>query len=236
MKSLSLIIPAYNEEKRLPPFLKSIADYVQQHPDYIQELLVIDDGSNDNTAAVTEKLARELPGFKLIKQPSNQGKGAAIKTGVQAATTELVVFIDADGATPVTELPAMREALTSAQIAVGNRWMPGAKVHRSSPLRHISGWVYKTYMSMFGLSGIDTMCGFKGYEVSVARDLFHDLIEPRWLFDTEIAYKAVQRGYRIKNFPIEWKSVDGSKLSSFDLLKSAMSIWPLIQRIKKQKI
>lgn len=236
MKSLSLIIPAYNEEKRLPPFLQSIVGYIKDHPDHIQEVIVVDDGSTDQTSSVAQSFSRELPSFTLVQQEKNQGKGAAIQAGVGQAVGDLIVFIDADGATPITQLPAMRQALEEAQIAVGNRWMKDARVHRSSPFRHLSGWVYKTYMSLFGLSGIDTMCGFKGYTVDVARDLFKDLLEPRWLFDTEIAYKAVKRGYTVKNFPIEWKAVDGSKLSSYELLKSALLIWPLIQRIKKQGV
>lgn len=216
---LSLVIPAYNEEKRLPAFLKSLAGY------QLDEVIIVDDGSTDRTAQVAQ-------GFSVLHHEKNRGKGAAVKTGVMAAQGDYIVFMDADGAAPITELPKMLAALEKADIAIGNRWMAGAKTQRHSGLRKISGWVYRKYMSLFGLGAIDTMCGFKGYRASVARDLFKDLHEERWLFDAEIAYKAVQRGYRIKNFPITWESKDGSKLDTKTLLKTALQIWPLIQRIK----
>lgn len=232
--TLSLVIPAYNEEKRLPEFLGTVATFVKESPNDITEILLVDDGSTDNTVAVARKYQADIPGLRVITQPNNQGKGAAIAKGVSEATGDWIVFMDADGATPISEIPKMRAALVKAQIGVGNRWMKGANVYRSSLFRHVSGWVYKTYMGMFGLGGIDTMCGFKGYHRDVAKDLFADLLEERWLFDTEVAYKAVRRGYTIENFPINWKSVEGSKLSPIDLLKAGGSIWFLIARIKKQ--
>jgi dolichyl-phosphate beta-glucosyltransferase len=88
-------------------------------------------------------------------------------------------------------------------------------------------------MGLFGLGRIDTMCGFKGYRQPVAKKLFSNLIEPRWLFDTEVAYKAVRQGYSITNFPIHWESKDGSKLGTLTLFKSALGIYPLIAKIKR---
>lgn len=230
---LSLVIPAFNEAKRLPPFLQAIADYNRTHPADIFEIIVVDDGSTDNTAAIAESFKTNLPKLKIIRQTQNRGKGAAVRAGVLAAQGDAIAFMDADGATPITELPKIIMALTNSDIAVGNRWMPGAKTERHSLLRRFSGWVYRTYMSLFGLGAIDTMCGFKGYQAAVARDLFENLLEERWLFDTEIAYKAVQKNYRIKNFPITWTSKDGSKLDTKTLLKTALQIWPLIQKLKR---
>lgn len=229
---LSLVIPAYNEAKRLPPFLQSIADYDSAHSADILEIIVVDDGSTDDTAALAENFRAQLPKLKVIRQPQNRGKGAAVRTGVLAAQGDTVAFMDADGATPITELPKMIAALKNSDIAIGNRWMPGAKTERHSLLRKFSGWVYRTYMSLFGLGAIDTMCGFKGYQAAVARDLFENLLEERWLFDAEVAYKAVQKKYRIKNFPITWTSKDGSKLDTKTLLKTALQIWPLIRRLR----
>ncbi|MEK7556530.1 MAG: hypothetical protein AAB538_00975, partial [Patescibacteria group bacterium] len=137
-----------------------------------------------------------------------------------------------DGATQNAELPRMDAAHAEADIGVGSRWMEGAKTERHSPLRKLSGAVYRNYMSLFGLGEIDTMCGFKGYKKEVARDLFANLIEERWLFDAEIAYQAVRRGYTVKNFPIPWTSKDGSKLDTKTLIKTAFQIWPLINKIK----
>lgn len=232
---ISLVIPAYNEEERINPFLKSIVDLNNNNPLILHEIIVVDDGSSDKTISVAESFKSHLPQLKVIPHEKNKGKGAAVQTGVLSATGEGIVFMDADGATPITELPKMVEALHEAQIGVGNRWMKGAQTERHSLLRRISGWVYRMYMSLFGLGKIDTMCGFKGYRKNIARELFINLLEPRWLFDTEIAYKSVQRKYTVKNFPIKWESKDGSKLDTKTLLKTAFQIWPLISRIKKGK-
>lgn len=218
---LSLVIPAYNEEKRLPAFLQSLRGVSG-----MDEIIIVDDGSTDRTAQMAQ-------GFRVIRHEKNRGKGAAVRTGVMAAQGELIIFMDADGATPITELPKMIQALQSADIAVGNRFLPGAKTERHSTLRKLSGWIYRKYMSLFGLGEIDTMCGFKGYRAAAARDLFKDLAEERWLFDAEITYKAVHRGYKIKNFPITWTSKDGSKLDTKTLIKTAFQIWPLIRKIDK---
>lgn len=229
---VSLIIPAYNEEKRLGLFLESIANYYASFSPPLGEIIVIDDGSTDNTIAVANKYIQRLP-LRVLKHDQNKGKGAAVQTGVMAATGDYIIFTDADGATPITELPKMTDALKEAQVAVGNRWLPGSQTERHSLLRKFSGFVYRKYMGLFGLGKIDTMCGFKGYHKDVARNLFSNLIEERWLFDAEIAYKAVQAGHTIKNFPITWQSKDGSKLDTKTLIKTAFQIWPLIRKIKK---
>lgn len=235
-KTVSLIIPAYNEEARLAPFLTSLQKFSQSHPGLISEIILVDDGSRDTTVQVAQTFQAQLPNLKIEKQPVNKGKGAAIKRGVEVATGDYIIFMDADGATDAQELPKMIDALNKADIGIGNRFMSGAQTTRNSPLRSLSGFVYRTYMSLFGLGSIDTMCGFKGYKKHTAKDLFSHLLEERWLFDTEIAYKAVHKKYSIINFPITWESKDGSKLPTSTLLKSAFQIFPLIQRIKQQNL
>lgn len=231
---VSLVIPAYNEEERLRPFLDSIAKYALRHRQELREVIVVDDGSKDKTAAVAESFKVRIPGLKVIKQQPNQGKGAAVRAGVLAARGDQIVFMDADGATAITELPKMIDTLSDAEVAVGNRWMRGAKTQRHSRLRRFSGWLYRTYMRIF-VGPVDTMCGFKGYQKDIARSLFQNQIEARWLFDTEIAYRARLRGYKVVNFPIRWESKDGSKLNTFTLIKSAIQIWPLLRKVKKQE-
>lgn len=234
-KRLSLVIPAYNEERRIAPFLATIGEYVKNHPQDLFEVVVIDDGSKDRTGAVVNEAGKALPGLKLISHPENQGKGAAVQTGVMAAQGDIIVFMDADGATPIEELPKMITALDKADIAIGNRWMAGSQTERHSFVRALSGLIYRNYMALFGLGAVDTMCGFKGYKANVARDLYRNLQEKQWLFDTEIAYRAVKREYSMKNFPIHWESKDGSKLDTATLIKSALNILPLVQDIKKQE-
>jgi len=230
---ISIVIPAYNEAERLPTFLRSITAYHTEKPDSISEVLIVDDGSSDTTIADAEAIKQELPQLRVIAHEKNRGKGAAVQPGVLAATGDNIIFMDADGATAIDQLPKMQQALATAQIGVGNRWMRGADTERSSLLRKLSGFVYRSYMKLFGLGDIDTMCGFKGYHRDVAQELFSDLQEERWLFDTEIAYKAVQASYTIHNFPIRWRSMDGSKLDTRTLLKTALQIWPLIRSLKR---
>src|SRR3989344_1237809 len=182
----SLVIPAYNEEARLGAFLASVASFSAAHPQLIHEIIIVDDGSRDQTKRIAERYQSELP-LKVIAHSANRGKGAAVQTGVMAATGDYIIFMDADGATPITELPKMLAALRNHQIGIGNRWLPGANTQHLAPLRRLSGWLYRHYMALFGLGAIDTMCGFKGYRRVVARALFARLTEERWLFDTEVA-------------------------------------------------
>jgi dolichyl-phosphate beta-glucosyltransferase len=233
--SISLVIPAYNEEKRIVPFLASISEYIKNNPNQISEVLVVDDGSSDSTKAVAEQAGASIPGFQVISLNPNQGKGAAVQAGIMASIGEYVVFMDADGATDISELPKMISALDGFDIAIGSRWLTGSVMERHSFLRTLSGYMNRAYMKMFGFGDIDTMCGFKGYKNAVAKDLYKDLQEKRWLFDTEIAYRSICRNYKIHNFPIAWESKDGSKLDTATLIKSAIAIFPLIMRLSKQE-
>ncbi|MEO6077332.1 MAG: dolichyl-phosphate beta-glucosyltransferase [Candidatus Andersenbacteria bacterium] len=233
--SVSLVIPAYNEEKRIVPFLASIAEYSKSNPEQISQVLVIDDGSSDSTKLVSEQAGFSIPGFEVMSLTKNQGKGEAVKTGVMASNAEYIIFIDADGATDISELPKMISALNGYDIAIGSRWLKDSVMERHSWLRSLSGYMNRAYMKFFGFGDIDTMCGFKGYKNAVAKDLYKDLQEKRWLFDTEIAYRALCRNYSIHNFPIIWESKDGSKLDTVTLIKSAIAIFPLIMRLSKQE-
>ena len=150
--NLSLVIPAYNEESRLGAFLESIIAYYRSHPAGIEEILIVDDGSRDATVHVAQNAAQKLSKIRVLHHEQNQGKGAAVKTGVMAARGDCIVFMDADGATPITELPKMISALEKADMAVGNRFLPGAKTERHTVLRKFSGFVYRKYMSLFGLA------------------------------------------------------------------------------------
>lgn len=231
---VSLIIPAYNEQKRLKPFLSSIAKYAAKHRQDIKEIIIVDDGSKDATVAVAESFQGKIAGLRVLKQVPNQGKGAAVRAGVLAARGDQIVFMDADGATDISELPKMLAALESADIAIGNRWMKGARTDRHSWFRSLSGSLNRAYMRPF-VGKVDTMCGFKGYQKNVAKALYANLLENRWLFDTEVAYRARLRGYKVANFPIRWESKDGSKLGTLTLLKAALKILPLIRKVKKQE-
>lgn len=231
---VSLVIPAYNEEGRLPPFLGLLERFHSAHPEHILEVLVADDGSTDRTSAVAESFANRLP-LHVLRLPRNRGKGAAVRAGVLAAAGDAVIFMDADGATGPDELPKLLRALERAPIAVGNRWMAGSVVTDRQPFRAFSGWVYRTYVSLFGLRGIDTMCGFKGFQRAVANDLFAELHDERWLFDTEIMLRARRRGLRVENVPIAWTSKHGSKLGPWALARAFFTLPILAVRVLSEK-
>lgn len=230
----SLIIPAYNEERRLPGFLRALSDFHASHGGMLREILVVDDGSSDRTASVAEDFRTGLP-LRVIRILKNRGKGAAVRAGIQEAEGDAVVFMDADGATSPDELPKLVQALERSPIAVGNRWMPGARVRDREPFRAVSGWVYRAYVGMFGLQDIDTMCGFKGFRRESARTLFEKLREERWLFDTEIMLRARRLGYHVANVPITWTSKRGSKLRPAALARAFFQIPLLAIRVRRER-
>ncbi|MDP3685669.1 MAG: glycosyltransferase family 2 protein [bacterium] len=235
--TVSLIIPAYNEEGRLPAFLEDLATFQRSArlPDGqarcpLTEVLVVDDGSSDRTAAVAHLFEDLLP-LRVTQLPSNRGKGAAVRKGVFESRGDAIIFMDADGATAPAELPKLLAALERAPIAVGNRWMPESRVDGREPFRAVSGWIYRAYVDLFGLRGIDTMCGFKGFRRDAAHKLFATLREERWLFDTEVMLRARRQGYAIEHVPIRWVSKHGSKLNLPALIRSSFQIPFLAARV-----
>lgn len=232
--TVSLIIPAYNEEGRLPTFLEDLATFFREAPPKtFTEVVVVDDGSTDRTSAVAETFTARLP-LRVIRLAGNRGKGAAVRTGVLQTRSDAIVFMDADGATAPAELPKLLAALERAPIAVGNRWLSESRVEGRDPFRAFSGWIYRTYVGFFGLRGIDTMCGFKGFRSDVARVLFESLREERWLFDTEIMLRARRRGYAMETVPIHWTSKHGSKLNLSALIRSTFHIPFLALRVWRE--
>lgn len=229
--TVSLIIPAYNEAERLPAFLEDLVTFFRKAPPgTFLEVMVVDDGSTDRTTAVAKTFTNRLP-LRVIRLAENRGKGAAVRTGVLQTHSDAIVFLDADGATAPTELPKLLAALQRVPIAVGNRWMRESHVEDREPFRAVSGWIYRTYVDLFGLRGIDTMCGFKGFRRDAAHALFATLREERWLFDTEIMLRARRRGYAIENVPIRWTSKHGSKLNLRALIRSTFQIPFLAARV-----
>lgn len=228
--TVSLVIPAYNEEERLPTFLEELVTFLRKAPNAVREVLIVDDGSQDRTAEVAHLFVDLLP-LRLIRFPKNRGKGSAVQAGILASQGDAVMFMDADGATAPEELPKLVAALEHSPIAVGNRWMADSHVRSREPFRAFSGWVYRTYVGFFGLQGVDTMCGFKGFRRDAARALFETLREERWLFDTEIMLRARRRGYDIANVPISWTSKHGSKLRLPVLLRSVFQIPVVAARV-----
>lgn len=199
------------------------------------EVLVVDDGSSDRTSAVAEQFSNRLP-LRVIRLPRNRGKGAAVQTGVKESRGGAVIFMDADGATGPEELPKLLAGLERKPIAVGNRWMQGSTAAGRELFRAFSGWVYRTYAGVFGLAGIDTMCGFKGFRRDAAQKLFARITEERWLFDTEVMLRARRHGIPVENIPISWTSKHGSKLKPSALIRSFFQIPVVAYRIAQEPL
>lgn len=232
--TLTLIIPAYNEEERLPRFLADLAVYALSQPHLLKEVLVVDDGSTDRTSAIAETYRERLPQLRLLRQPRNLGKGLAVQRGINDATADAVVFMDADGATPASALLDLPQHLGQAPIVVGNRWMRGAETRGRTPLRALSGWGIRLYMGLFGLGDVDTMCGFKGFQRSVALRLFNPLFEGRWLFDQEVLFRARRLGYGIKSIPVHWTSQRGSKVRLSTMFQAVVQLPRLLLRVRRE--
>ena len=211
----SIIVPAHNEAARILPYLRSITSYMQDRGEPY-EVLVIDDGSTDATAAVVETAASSAPEIQLLRAPLRQGKGAAVRRGMQAAVGRLQLFADADGATPIQELARLEQAVASgADVAIGSRALasrlPGYAV-QARFYRTILSNLFNSVLQQSGLRGItDTQCGFKLFRQTVAADLFEVSSIDGYGFDLELLYVAQQRGYRIAEIPVNWSHQPGSK-------------------------
>jgi dolichyl-phosphate beta-glucosyltransferase len=213
---LSLVIPAYNESRRLPPYLESVRDHLTRQFGEAYEVLVVDDGSSDALPRVLEDECSQWPQLEVRRHDVNQGKGAAVRTGMLAARGELLLFADADGATPIGEECRLRAAIEAgADLAVGSRLVRARDVQRR---RH---WFRALVGRLFAgaarravrLPVLDTQCGFKMFRREAGRRLFEQVTERGYLFDIEVLLLALRHGYRVAEVPVNWADRPGSQLN-----------------------
>ncbi|MBI2216819.1 MAG: glycosyltransferase family 2 protein [Candidatus Rokubacteria bacterium] len=210
----SVVIPAHNEAARLPGFLDEVVTHLEGRGD-AWEVIVADDGSTDGTADLVERAARQHPSVRLVRLAENQGKGAAVRAGMLAASGEYRLFADADGATPVAELKRLEPALAmGADIVIASRVLVDpAIVVVARPHRVFLGRIFNWLVARLGLRGVaDSQCGFKLFRAEAATRLFAELRTRGFGFDVELLLRAQRAGYRIVEVPVNWTDQPGSKV------------------------
>lgn len=221
METLSIVIPAYNEEKRLPATLDRILAYVERSPLPVGEILVVDDGSRDSTAALVEARGGMV---RLIRNPGNRGKGYAVRNGMLAAQGDWSLSTDADLSAPIEELGKLIDAARREQavVAIGSRALDRGLVKVHQPvMRELSGRAFNVVMRVVtGLPFRDTQCGFKLFHKDAAHEIFSRQIEEGFSFDVEDLVIARQLGLRSIEVPVEWSNVEGTKVSLAQGMKS----------------
>jgi dolichyl-phosphate beta-glucosyltransferase len=198
---LSVVIPAYNEEQRLPRAVSQIATFLAGK-DWEFEIVVVDDGSRDGTAAVASRLP-----VRLISYRPNRGKGGAVRAGMLAAGGRYVLFTDADQSTPIGELDKLLAKLEAGyDIAIGSRAVPGAQVEQPQAwYRMLSGKLFGLATKCLAIRGIaDTQCGFKCMKREVAQKIFPQVTSDTAIFDIEMLVVATREGYRVAEVPVRW--------------------------------
>jgi dolichyl-phosphate beta-glucosyltransferase len=212
--TVSVVIPAFNEEERLPATVRGAAEYFRNLGKPF-ELIIVDDGSRDRTAAIALGMRNEYPEMRLLRLAANRGKGYAVRSGVLNCGGSLMLFADADGATPWDQFERLEAAVeTGADVAIGSRARGAADVRvRARIHRRLMGRVFAKLVGLLAISGIeDTQCGFKLFRGDVAQELFSRMRMNGFSFDVEVLLMARRRGHRIAEVPVNWNHQPGSRV------------------------
>ncbi|HET9995056.1 MAG TPA: dolichyl-phosphate beta-glucosyltransferase [Candidatus Acidoferrum sp.] len=220
---LSIIIPAYNEEVRLPATLERIAAYIQTCGRET-EVLVVDDGSRDGTAAVAEYFQIKIPSLQIISNGINRGKGYSVRHGIQEARGRIALFTDADLSAPIEEAGKLIDALETNDVAIGSRALDRSliSVHESL-FREFAGIIFNTIVRLIlWLPFVDTQCGFKAFRRDRCRIIFEQQTIERFGFDPELLYLARHHGLRVVEIPVRWGHSPDTKVS---MLRDSMQMF-----------
>jgi glycosyltransferase involved in cell wall biosynthesis len=211
----SIVIPAYNEGQRLGATLERVLGYVREQG-WNAEVIVVNDGSRDNTAELVREFAARDSVLRLIENPGNRGKGYAVRNGMLNARGEIIVFSDADLSSPIEEMPKLLAGLAAgADIAIGSRWLRAElQTHRQSLHRQFFGRIFNVLNRLIlGLQFRDTQCGFKAFTRRAAQMILPLQRIERWGFDPEILFLARKFGLRVEEVPVRWGHVGGTRIN-----------------------
>jgi glycosyltransferase involved in cell wall biosynthesis len=232
---LSIVIPAYNESARIEHALDRVLSCIAEQG-WDAEVLVVDDGSKDDTAAIVQRWMVQHPRLHLIQNPGNRGKGYSVRNGLLQAAGDIVMFTDADLSAPMEEAQRLLAALEyGADVAIGSRWMDRTRQTIHQPLyRQFFGrcfnWVTRTVM---GLPFKDTQCGFKAFKREAAQIIFRLQTIERWGFDPEILFIARKLKYVIREVPVTWGHDERSRMS---YLRDGMKMLEDMARIRSNSV
>lgn len=210
---ISIVIAAFNEEKRIAPSLQRIHEFLRgRKTEY--EIIVVDDGSRDRTTQMVAELARSIPGLGVIRYEKNRGKGFALRTGVLASKGDQVLVSDADLSTPIEELDSLLPSLSDHSIAIGSRALALSKILVKQPWwRQGMGKTFNRIVKLLVMGDFsDTQCGFKLFAGETARELFREARIERFAYDVEILALAKKKGYRVAEVPVKWINDPASKV------------------------
>jgi glycosyltransferase involved in cell wall biosynthesis len=205
---LSIIIPSFNEEARLPPTLERIYNFLSDRRDQLNhtEIIVVDDGSTDGTAKIAADWMRRFPNMRLVSNGRNRGKGFSVRHGMLEAVGQLTLFTDADLSTPIEEMDKLLDALRTRDVAIGSRALDRSMIetHQAWP-RELAGIIFNTFVRILtGLPYLDTQCGFKAFRRERAIICFEQQRSERFGFDPELLYLAKRHGLTCIEVPVRW--------------------------------
>lgn len=211
----SIIIPAYNESQRISASLDKILAYVAEQQ-WGAEVIVVNDGSRDNTAELVREYAKTHPMVRLIENPGNRGKGYTVRNGMMQAHGDILLFTDADLSSPIEESQKLFAAIArGADVTFGSRWLQAELQTERQPLyRQVFGRIFNLLLRIvLGLKYKDTQCGFKAFTRKAAHQIFARQMIDRWGFDPEILFLAEKFGYKVAEVPVEWAHDNRSKIN-----------------------
>lgn len=230
-KHYSFVIPAYNESARIPKTLEAVVGCIRAHG-WAAEVIVVNDGSKDDTAEVVRLFAERAPEVRLVENPGNRGKGYSVRHGMMETQGDVVMFTDSDLSAPIDEAERLFAAIEKgADIAIGSRWLEsGRQTHRQPLYRQFFGRCFNLVTRMvMRLPFADTQCGFKAFTREAAQTVFPLQTIERWGFDPEILFIALKRGFKVVEVPVSWAHDERTRIS---YLKDGMKMLEELARIR----